>query len=63
MRTGRTNAAPVIDQDGAAQGWCPHSSPEEAPDIKHRRICDQDAPLIPDWRTTCFQVGRKRHGQ
>ena len=63
VRTGRAHAALVLDEDGAAQGWCQYGSPEELPGIKHRREYDKDAPPRPDWRITCFYVDRKHRGQ
>jgi ribosomal protein S18 acetylase RimI-like enzyme len=62
VRTGRAHAALVLDDDGAAQGWCQWGSPEELPNIKHRRAYDQDAPPPPDWRITCLYVGRGHRG-
>ena len=50
VRTGRAHAALVVDGQGAAQGWCQYGSPEELPNIKHRRKYEQDAPPRPDWR-------------
>lgn len=44
VRTGRAHAALVFDENGAAQGWCQYGSPEELPNIKHKRKYDQDAP-------------------
>ena len=63
VRTGRAHAALVLDEDGVAQGWCQYGSPEELPGIKHRRVYDQDAPPLPDWRITCFYVDKKHRGQ
>ena len=63
VRTGRAHAALVLDEDGAAQGWCQYGSPEELPAIKHRREYEKDAPPWPDWRITCFYVDRKHRGQ
>ncbi len=63
VRTGRAHAALVLDEDGAAQGWCQYGSPEELPGIKHRRMYDKDAPPRPDWRITCVFVDRKHRGQ
>lgn len=63
VRTGRAHAALVLDAQGVAQGWCQYGSPEELPNIKHKRKYDQDAPPIPDWRITCFYVDRKHRGQ
>jgi len=63
VRAGRSHAAVVLDADGAAQGWCQFGSPEELPNIKHRRMYDKDAPARPDWRITCFYVDPKHRGQ
>ncbi len=63
VHTGRAHAALVIDEAGAAQGWCQFGSPEELPNIKHRRKYDQDAPPVPDWRIACFYVDKKHRGQ
>ncbi len=63
VRTGRSHAALVLDEDGAAQGWCQYGSPAELPGIKHRREYDKDAPPLPDWRITCFYVDKKHRGQ
>jgi GNAT superfamily N-acetyltransferase len=63
VRTGRAHAAVVLDEDGAAQGWCQYGSPEELPGIKHRREYDKDAPPLPDWRITCFYVDKRHRGQ
>ncbi len=64
VRTGRAHAALVLDGDGVARGWCQYGSPEELPNIKHRREYDKDAPPHPDWRITCFYVdkGHRRQG-
>lgn len=51
VRTGRAHAALVIDENDAAQRWCQYGSPEELPNIKHKRKYDQDAPPLPDWRS------------
>ncbi len=61
--TGRAHAALVLDEDGIAQGWCQYGSPEELPNIKHRREYDKDAPPRPGWRITCFYVDKKHRGQ
>jgi len=62
VRTGRAHAALVLDEDGAAQGWCQYGSPEELPRIKHRREYEKDAPPPPDWRITCVYVDRRHRG-
>ena len=63
VRTGRAHAALVLDENGAAQGWCQYGSPEELPGIKHLRAYDRDAPPRPDWRITCFYVDKRHRGQ
>ncbi|WP_020121605.1 GNAT family N-acetyltransferase [Streptomyces canus] len=63
VRTGRAHAALVLDEVGTAQGWCQYGSPEELPNIKHRRAYDKDAPPRPDWRITCVYVDRKHRGR
>lgn len=63
VRTGHAHAALVLDEDGVAQGWCQYGSPEELPGIKHRRVYDQDAPPLPDWRISCVFVDRRHRGQ
>jgi GNAT superfamily N-acetyltransferase len=63
VRTGGAHAALVLDEDGAAQGWCQYGSPAELPNIKHKREYDKAAPAYPDWRITCFYVDRKHRGQ
>ena len=62
VRTGRAHAALVIDESGAAQGWCQYGSPEELPGIKHKREYDKDAPPRPDWRITCIFVDKRHRG-
>ena len=38
VRTDRAHAALVLDQNGAAQGWCQYGSPQELLGIKHWRV-------------------------
>ena len=63
VRTGRAHAALVFDEDGRAQGWCQYGSPQELPNIKHRRRYEEDAPPTPDWRITCFWVDKRHRGK
>lgn len=63
VRTGRAHASLVIDDDGLAQGWCQFGDPEELSNIKHRRRYDQEPPMLPDWRITCFYVDRRHRGE
>ncbi|MEV4313049.1 GNAT family N-acetyltransferase [Actinocrispum sp. NPDC049592] len=63
VHTGQAHAALVLDENGAAQGWCQYGSPDELTRIKHRREYDKDAPPRPDWRITCFYVDPRHRGQ
>jgi len=62
VRTGRAHAALVLDDAGLAQGWCQYGTPEELPNIKHRRAYDKAAPPRPDWRITCIFVDKRHRG-
>lgn len=62
VRTDRAHAALVVDDDGAAQGWCQYGSPEELAGIKHSREYAKDAPPRPDWRITCVFVDKRHRG-
>lgn len=61
--TDRAHAALVIDEFGAAQGWCQYGDPEELSGIKHKREYLKDPPSVPDWRITCIFVDRQHRGQ
>ena len=62
VRSGRAHAALVLDESGAAQGWCQYGDPEELSNLKHRRAYDQEPPALPDWRITCIFVDRRHRG-
>jgi ribosomal protein S18 acetylase RimI-like enzyme len=62
VQRGTTHSAVVLDDSGAAQGWCQWGSPEELPNIKHRRVYLAEPPPVPDWRITCFFVDPKHRG-
>lgn len=63
VNTDRAHAALVLDEHGAAQGWCQYGDVEELPRIKHRREYDKDPPPVPDWRITCIYVDRRHRGE
>lgn len=63
VRSAQAHAALVIDADGRAQGWCQYGDPDELPNIKHKRVYNQQPPDRPDWRITCFYVDKKHRGQ
>ena len=59
VRAGRAHAALVVDQEGFAQGWCQYGSPEELPNIYHRKEYEAGLDELPDYRLTCFFVDKK----
>jgi GNAT superfamily N-acetyltransferase len=57
VREGRAHAALVFDGD-AAIAWCQFGTPEELPNIYHRKEYDAGLVEAPDYRVTCFFVDR-----
>jgi hypothetical protein len=55
----RAHAALVFHDDEAV-AWCQYGSPEELPNIYHRKQYDAELDLLPDYRITCLFVD-KRH--
>jgi ribosomal protein S18 acetylase RimI-like enzyme len=62
VREGRAHAALVFDGEDCV-GWCQYGSPVELPRIKHRRAYEADLRGTPDWRITCFFVGKGHRGR
>ncbi|MGA2012200.1 MAG: GNAT family N-acetyltransferase [Solirubrobacteraceae bacterium] len=61
VREGRAHAALVFDGARCA-GWCQFGPTEELPRIKHQKAYREGLRDLPDWRITCFFVGRShRH--
>ena len=58
VNEGRTHAALVFDGD-VAVGWCQFGSPEELPNIYHRKEYEAGLERLPDYRLTCFFVDAK----
>jgi GNAT superfamily N-acetyltransferase len=60
---GQAHAALVFDGD-VAVGWCQYGSPEELPNIYHRKEYEAGLVAPPDYRLTCFFVdrGHRREG-
>ena len=54
---GRAHAALVFDGDRAV-GWCQYGSPDELPNIYHRKEYEAGLTRRPDYRVTCFFVDR-----
>jgi len=57
MREGRAQAALVFDGEEAV-GWCQFGPPNELRNIKHRKQYALENGESPDWRITCFYVGK-----
>jgi GNAT superfamily N-acetyltransferase len=54
---GQAHAALVFDGE-AAVGWCQYGTPEELPNIYHRKEYEAGLVTPPDYRLTCFFVDR-----
>ena len=52
----------VMDGDQAV-AWAEYGTPEELPDIHHRKEYDATAERLPDYRVTCILVERSHRGQ
>lgn len=59
VEEGQAHAALVFDGDQAV-GWCQFGSPEELPNITHRKEVEEPQVQPPDYRITCFFVDRDR---
>jgi len=57
VRDGRAHAALVFDGDSCV-GWCQFGSPDEVSRIKHGREYREGVVALPDWRITCFYIGK-----
>jgi GNAT superfamily N-acetyltransferase len=62
VREGRAHAALVFDGD-VAVGWCEYGTPEELPNINHRKEYEQGLVRLPDYRLTCFFIDKKYRRQ
>ncbi len=61
VREGRAHAALVFDGADCV-GWCQFGSPEELPRIHNQRAYLATDSALPDWRITCFFVGKGHRG-
>jgi len=59
---GTAHAALVFDRDRAV-AWAEYGSPEELPDIQHRKEYLAAAERLPDYRVTCILVERGFRGR
>jgi hypothetical protein len=62
VNEGRAHAALVFVGD-AAVAWCEYGTPEELPNIYHRKEYEADLDGLPDYRLTCFFVARTHRRQ
>jgi hypothetical protein len=62
VRDGRAHAALVYD-GAACVGWCQFGSPDELPRIKRKRAYLEVPTARPEWRITCFFVGKSHRGR
>ena len=62
VEEGRAHAAVVFDGD-VAVGWCQYGSPDELPNIHHRKQYLAEADVLPDYRLTCIFVDRDHRRQ
>lgn len=58
VNEGRAHAALVFDGDDAV-AWCQYGTPEELPNIYHRKEYEATLERLPDYRLTCFFVDRR----
>jgi hypothetical protein len=58
VEEGRAHAALVFD-GGEAVAWCQYGTPEELPNIHHRKEYEAALDKPPDYRITCIFVDRK----
>jgi GNAT superfamily N-acetyltransferase len=58
---GRAHAALAFDDD-VAVAWCEHGTPQELPNIYHRKEYEAGLDQLPDYRLTCVFVDKSyRH--
>jgi GNAT superfamily N-acetyltransferase len=57
VNEGRAHAALVFDGD-VAVAWCEYGTPEELPNIYHRKEYEAGVDKLPDYRLTCFFVDK-----
>jgi hypothetical protein len=58
VEEGRAHAALVLDGDEAV-AWAQYGSPDELPNIYHRKQYDAETDRLPDYRITCIFVDKK----
>ena len=58
VNEGRAHAALVFAGDEAV-AWCQFGSPQELPNMKHRKEYEAELDRLPDYRLTCFFVDKR----
>ena len=58
VEEGRAHAALLFDGDEAV-AWCQYGTPEELPNIHHRKEYEAALDRSPDYRITCIFVDKK----
>ena len=58
VEDGRAHAALVFDGDEAV-AWAQYGSPDELPNIQHRKEYEATSTEVPDYRITCIFVDKK----
>jgi len=58
VEEGRAHAALVFDGDDAI-AWCQYGSPDELPNIHHRKEYEATRDELPDYRITCIFVDKR----
>ena len=62
VEQGAAHAALVMDGDEAV-AWCNYGSPEELPNIYHRKQYEEELDLLPDYRLVCIFVDKRYRRQ
>jgi GNAT superfamily N-acetyltransferase len=62
VREGDAHAALVFDGD-VAIAWCEYGTPDELPNIYHRKEYEAASERAPDYRITCFFVDKRYRRQ
>ncbi len=61
VREGRAHAS-LVYRGTDCVGWCQFGSPDELPRIRNQRAYLATAPVLPDWRITCFFSAKGHRG-
>ena len=62
VRQGRAHAA-LVYEAAECVGWGQFGSPDEVPAIKNRKAYEAALDRLPNWRLTCFFVGKGHRGK